>query len=136
MLKQIISPVSLGYSTGMACLRILTGILMAYHGLEIFSPGAMAEYQKWDIIKALPAPVFLVYLGKGMEFATGLCIAVGFLTRLAALFMAINMTFICFFIGNGRFYYEDQHPFLFVLLAMVFFFAGPVKWSVDQKLFP
>jgi putative oxidoreductase len=135
MLRKLTSPTPLAYSTGLAFLRIMTGLLMAYHGLEIFDRSAMVVYLEWDLFKKMPAAEFMLYLGKGLEFFTGVFLAIGFLTRIAALFMAINMLFICFFIGNGRFYYEDQHPFLFALLAIVFFFAGPVKWSVDQRLF-
>jgi len=112
---------------GLAILRIITGLLMAYHGLEVFDPQLMAGYMKWDMIKALPAPAALVYLGKGAELVSGLLLAFGVFTRIATLVMAADMLFICFYIGHGKFYYEDQHPFLFALLALVFFFAGPGK---------
>jgi uncharacterized membrane protein YphA (DoxX/SURF4 family) len=45
------------------------------------------------------------------------------------------MLYVSFFVGHGKIWYEDQHPFLFVLLALVFFFYGPGKMSVDQLLF-
>ena len=108
---------------------------MVYHGWEIFDSNKMNEYAKWDTIKSLPAPIFLVYLGKGLELVPGILMVLGLLTRPAALLMAINMLFICFKIGNGKFYYEDQHPFIFALLALVFFFTGPIKWSIDQLIF-
>ena len=135
MPQTIFSPAPLWSETGLASLRIFVGLLMAYHGLEIFQPEVMATYQKWEIIQKMPAPVFMVYLGKTMEFITGVCFILGIFTRIAALLMAIDLLFICFVVGNGRFYYEDQHPFLFALLAMVFFFTGPVKWSLDQRIF-
>lgn len=131
----MLSPQPLWSSTGLATIRIIVGLLMAYHGIEIFQPETMKVYQDWDIIKKLPAPVMMVYLGKGLEFVTGICFVLGIFTRIAALLMAIDLLFICFVVGNGRFYYEDQHPFLFALLAMVFFFTGPVKWSLDERLF-
>lgn len=135
MPHPLFSAKPLWHETGMALLRILVGLLMTYHGLEIFQPAIMAGYQEWDVIKNMPAPVFMVYLGKTLEFITGLCLTFGIFTRIAALLMAINLLFICFVIGNGRFYYEDQHPFNFALLALVFFFTGPVKWSLDERLF-
>lgn len=135
MSQSIMSPAPLWPETGLASLRIVIGLLMAYHGLEIFQPEVMDTYQGWDIIKKLPAPVFMVYAGKTFEFLTGVCFILGIFTRIAALLMAIDMLFICFVIGNGRFYYEDQHPFLFALLAIVYVFTGPVKWSLDQRLF-
>jgi uncharacterized membrane protein YphA (DoxX/SURF4 family) len=45
------------------------------------------------------------------------------------------MLYITFVVGGGKIWYEDQYPFLFVLLAMVFFFTGPGKWSIDSSLF-
>jgi len=131
MIKKIFSYDPLWSDYGFVAIRILTGLLMAYHGAEIFNRSAMEVYLTWDVIKALPAPEVMVYLGKGIEFFAGVCLALGLFTRIAALFMAIDMFFICFKIGNGRFYYEDQHPFLFALIALIFFFAGPVKWGLD-----
>ena len=120
---------------GLAILRIVTGLLMAYHGWEVFDNNKMIEYSKWDVVKTLPAPLFMVYGGKGLEFVSGVLLALGLFTRPAALLMAVNMLFICFRIGNGKFYFEDQHPFIFAMMALVFFFAGPVKWSIDQLIF-
>jgi putative oxidoreductase len=34
-------------------------------------------------------------------------------------------------VGHGRFWYEDQHPFLFALFGVLFFFTGPGAWSLD-----
>jgi putative oxidoreductase len=135
MLNRFFSPRPLWQNSGLALLRIITGLLMAYHGLEIFDRKKMLPYMEWDIIKSLPAPEIFVYAGKGLEFVTGICFVLGLFTRIAAVLMAINMLFICFKIGSGKFYYEDQHPFLFALIAMVFFFTGPVKWSLDMLWF-
>jgi len=134
MTNALLSSRSLGSGTGLAAIRILVGMLMTYHGKEIFQPDVMAGYQSWDVVQQLPAPVLAVYFGKGLEFVTGICFILGIFTRIAALLMAIDLLFICFVIGKGRFYYEDQHPFLFALLALVYFFAGPGKWSLDQRL--
>ena len=121
--------------TGLALIRMLTGILMAYHGWEVFDSAKMAEYASWDVVQTLPAPKLMVYMGKGLELVTGVFFILGLFTRITALLMAVNMLFICFRIGNGRFYFEDQHPFLFAVLALVFFFTGPGKWSIDHLRF-
>jgi len=122
-------------TNGLLTIRIITGMLMFYHGLEIFKPDTMKMYQEWDVIKALPFPVFMTYLGKGIELVSGLCFILGLFTRIAALFMAINMLFICFYVGSGKFYYEDQLPFIFAILAMVFFFTGYIKFGLDSLIF-
>ena len=95
----------------------------------------MNNYLGWDSIKSLPAPKFMIYLGKALELGTGICLALGLFTRLSALFMFVDMMFVCFKVGQGRFYYEEQHPFLFGLLALVFFFTGPIKFGLDNYLF-
>ena len=68
-------------SQGLAVLRILTGMLMAYHGLEIFDSEKMAEYAKWEVVQTLPSPLLMVYLGKGIELVTGVLLTVGLMTR-------------------------------------------------------
>lgn len=127
---MLLSPKPFHYETGLAVIRIITGLLMAYHGWEVFDRKLMQEYAAWDSIKNFPAPLFMAYLGKGIELVTGVFFVIGFLTRLSAILMAVNMLFICFVIGGGKFYYQDQHPFIFAMLATVFFFTGPVKWYV------
>jgi putative oxidoreductase len=126
-MSAIFSSAPVSPATGLAVLRIITGLLMAYHGLEIFNRQVMEGYTTWEAIRKLPAPVFMVYTGKAIELVTGILLTLGLYTRIATLLMAANMLFVCFYIGKGRFYYEDQHPFLFAMLALVFFFAGPGK---------
>lgn len=135
MIRKLFSPSPLWYEPGLVFIRVLVGALMAYHGIEVFDRPTMEVYFEWDVIKSLPAPEFMVYLGKGLELVAGLCLMVGLFTRVAAILIAGDMLFICFFVGNGRFYYQDQHPFLFAVVALVFFFTGPVKWSLDSRLF-
>jgi len=116
-------------------IRVIVGLLMAYHGLEVFDSAKIHEYAKWDSIKNLPAPLFMTYLGKGLEFITGCCFVLGLFTRPAALLMAANMVFICFKVGSGKFWYDDQHPFLFALIAIIFFFTGAGNLSLDKTIF-
>lgn len=117
---------------GIAAIRIITGLTLAYHGLEVFDSTKIHEYALWDSIKDLPFPVFMTYLGKGIELVGGILLTIGFLSRPACLALAITMLFICFKLGNGKFWYEDQHPLLYFLLVMLFFFWGSGKLSIDN----
>ena len=135
MTKRFFSAAPLWSATGLAIIRIITGLLMVYHGLEVFDRTVMEGYLTWDVFKAMPAAAFMIYLGKSIELITGICFTIGLFTRLAATFMMIDMLFICFVVGDGRFYYQDQHPFLFAMIALVFFFTGPMRWSLDARLF-
>lgn len=134
-MSKLFSASPLWQTQGLVLIRIITGLLVAYHGLEIFDEKIMSGYLEWDSVKSLPSPKTMVFIGKGLELVAGTCLAIGLFTRVAALFIFVDMMFICFKVANGRFYYEDQHPFLFGLLALVFFFTGPVKFSFDNYLF-
>lgn len=121
-----------GADKGMGILRIVTGLLMAYHGLEVFKPDTMHNYLEWESIRALPLSKYMLYLGKAIELIAGILLAVGLFTRFAGVFCAIVMLFICFFVGNGRFWYEDQHPFLFAMLCIVFVVFGSGAFAFDK----
>lgn len=118
----------------LAILRITIGLLLIYHGYEVFDATTMKGYLEWDDFKS-PLGAFLVYAGKGAEFVAGVLLTLGFLTRLGALICIGTLAYITFFVGHGKFWYEDQHPFMFVLFGVLFFFMGPGKWSLDGLLF-
>ncbi|MCC6281546.1 MAG: DoxX family protein, partial [Saprospiraceae bacterium] len=40
-----------------------------------------------------------------------------------------------FGMGHGKIWYEDQHPFMFVMFGVLFLFGGGGKWSLDGVLF-
>lgn len=136
MQSAILSTAPLFQKEGIAFLRITVGLLMVYHGVEVFDSKLIEEYAKWDSIKRLSNPLLMAYVGKGAEFISGLLLAIGFLTRPAAFLLMLTMLFITFFIGHGKFWYDDQHPFMMALMALVFICCGPGKWSVDQLFFP
>lgn len=118
---------------GIGVLRIIVGLLLMYHGHEVFRPEIMNTYLEWDDFKT-PAGKFLVYLGKSAELVAGVLLVAGFLTRMAAVIVIGNFTYITFLLGHGRFWYEDQHPFMFALFGLLFLFTGARVWSVDEVM--
>ncbi|UFH53549.1 DoxX family protein [Spirosoma sp. KNUC1025] len=130
-MKKFLSAEGLFQEGGLTFVRIVVGLLLIYHGWEVFDPTKMKEYAVWDVFKESSSPSFMVYLGKGSELVAGILLTAGFLTRIACLIIIGTMLYITFFIGHGKFWYEDQHPFMFVLMGLVFFFTGAGKWSLD-----
>jgi uncharacterized membrane protein YphA (DoxX/SURF4 family) len=133
-MRKFFSAEGIWPESGLAFVRIVVGLLLVYHGWEVFDPAQMKQYAAWDVFKQTSSPSFMVYLGKGSELVAGILLTAGFLTRIGCLVTIGTMLYITFFVGHGKFWYEDQHPFLFILLALVFFFTGPGKWSVDALL--
>ena len=123
------------WENGISLIRILTGVMMAYHGIETFDAEKMQNYTKWMTELQFPAPQVMAYLGKGTEFFGGVLLALGLFTRFAIIPLSITMLVIPFFMGKGKIFSDDQHPFLFVLLFLTFLFGGTGKWSLDYWLF-
>ena len=133
-MNKFYSSSSLWQPQGLSIIRIIVGLFLIYHGWEIFDASIMNEYIKRDVFKNISSPSAIVYMGKAAELVAGFLLFIGWLTRLASVVVMITFLYISVFVGNGKIWYEDQHPFLFVLLALVFFFTGPGKWSVDNLL--
>ncbi len=77
----------------------------------------------------------MVYVGKSSELIAGVSLLFGLFTRLGSLLTIGTLSYITFFVGNGKFWYEDQHPFMFVLFGLLFLFTGPGAWSIDALIF-
>lgn len=133
-MNRLFSPTPILQNHGLAIIRIFLGSLMIFHGKEIFQPELMNTYLEWEMFKG-PNGKLMIYAGKSSEFIGGLSIFLGLFTRLGALLTIGTLSYITFFVGQGRFWYEDQHPFMFVLMGLVFLFFGPGAWSVDHLIF-
>jgi putative oxidoreductase len=128
------SPSPIWANKGLSIVRVMVGLLLVYHGLEVFNTELMKGYAEWDTFKGQSAS-FKVYAGKSAELVAGVLFCFGLLTRLSAILIIGTFSYITFFIGQGRFWYEDQHPFMFALFGLLFLFTGPGAWSLDGVIF-
>lgn len=117
---------------GIAITRIVTGLIIAGYGLQIADQKDMEGYAQWLHDVGFPAPLFMAYLGKVIELAGGILLAVGFLTRVVTVPLVITMFVINFIMGDGS---VRSDAFLLLLLFLTFFFTGAGKWSLDYWLF-
>jgi putative oxidoreductase len=129
------SPAPYREQTALAVIRIIFGCFLVYHGKEVFDETLMDGYAKWEAFQKWPSPSLVAYLGKATELLTGVLILLGLLTRIACIVIAATFLYIVFFVGHGQFWYEDQHPFMFAVVAAIFFFTGPGRWSIDARIF-
>lgn len=133
-MNNFFSSSPLWQTAGLTLIRCTMGAFLIYHGWEVFSESKINGYLEWDSFKDSQGK-FLVYSGKTAELVAGILFFSGFLTRLASLITIGTMCYITFVLGHGRIWYEEQYPFLFILLALVFFFTGAGKWSLDNITF-
>jgi putative oxidoreductase len=134
-MNKFFSASPLWQTAGITLVRVTLGIFLIYHGWEIFNKVKMDEYSTWDSFKKSSSGTLLVYAGKAAELIAGILFVLGLFTRIACLLTIGALGYIAFILGNGIIWNNDQHPFLFVLLALLFFFTGPGSLSIDAKLF-
>ena len=132
-MKSIFSSEPIDKNNGIGIVRIVVGLMLMYHGHEIFRPELMKGYLNWDPFKSDFGKVF-VYLGKGGELVSGILLVLGLFTRIACAIIIVTFVYITFFIGGGRFWYEDQHPFMFLLCGVLFLYTGPGAWSIGKSI--
>jgi putative oxidoreductase len=131
-MSKFLSSAPLWENIGLLLIRLLLSVFLVIHGIELFDNEKMKGYSTWDTFKT---STMMPYVGKAAELIAGILLFLGLFTRLACLMIVGTFAYITFFIGNGRFWMDDQHPFLFVMLALVFFFTGAGKFSLDNRLF-
>lgn len=123
-------------SQGIALVRIITGILLVYHGAEAFDAEKMKMYTGWFVERQYSSAAAWAYAGKIAELLAGIGFVLGLFTRLAALATIAAFAGIIFILGGkGKIFQGDQHPFLFIVIAILFLFTGPGAWSMDALLF-
>lgn len=123
-------------SYALSIVRIIVGILLAWHGRETFDSEKMKMYTGWFVERQYSSPAAWAYAGKIAEFVAGIGFILGLFTRLASLAAIFAFAGIIFILGDkGKVFEGDQHPFLFILLAVIFLFAGPGSLSLDKLFF-
>ncbi len=134
-MKRFFSSEPLYLNTGLLIIRVIIGAFMIYHGWEVLDAEKMKGYAKWMTDLGFPAPALMAYLGKGSELVCGILLLIGWVTRPAAIMLAITMFAVAFGMGHGKIFTDDQHPFLFVVLSLVFVFTGAGRFSVDHYVY-
>lgn len=117
-------------------LRVVAGIGMAFHGV-----GKIQAPFNWMGPDAA-VPGFLQMLAAVSEFAGGIALALGLLTRLASLGIAITMlvafSLHAFILGDpfvnpkGGSY---ELATIYLLISLLFTFYGGGRFSIDAKIF-
>ncbi len=118
----------------LAIIRIITGLLLIYHGREVFIPEQMKGYTQWLGDLQYPKPALFAYAGKGAELVGGISLLLGLWVRYCMLPLVATLLLITFTMGHGNIFTDDQHPFILALLCAVFGVIGSGAWSMDGYL--
>ncbi len=122
---------------GIALLRIATGIVFAAHGAQkLFLygiAGTTGAFTKMGVFM----PTLIAPLIACLEFAGGIALIIGLLTRLAALGLAADMLGAILLVHlAGGFFLPAGYEFALTLLcaSAALALAGPGAFSIDDAL--
>lgn len=122
-------------------IRLMVGAVFLSEGIQKFLFPAARGVGRFVKI-GLPAPEFLAYFVAVFEIVCGIMILAGWLTRLAAIPMIINMlvaigsTKIPILLQSGfwQMAHEARTDFSMLLGAIFLLLTGSGGWSVDRRL--
>jgi uncharacterized membrane protein YphA (DoxX/SURF4 family) len=120
---------------GIAIVRIVVGVILIFHGWQLFETNGMNEFADRLLDLAIPFPEFMVYAGKIVELVGGIFLIFGLFTRLMTALLFLTFIFITFVMGDGKIFTDNQHPFLLAMFSLLFFFTGAGRFSFDYVLF-
>lgn len=125
---------ALAADLGLLLLRLGVGLLMAFsHGLgKVQKLFAGPPYQWADPLGL--GPGLSLFLAGGAEFFAALALAVGFLTRLAALPLAFTMAVAAFIVHAQDPFAKKEFALLYMIPFLSLALTGPGRFSVDAWL--
>lgn len=127
---------------GALILRVPVGLILAAHGAQKlfgwFGGYGLEATGQWMASIGLVPGLLMAFLAGAAEFFGGLALALGLLTRPAALVNAIAMAVATFVVHleNGLFMSNNGYEYALVLLAasLALMVAGGGKLSVDRAI--
>ena len=127
--------------------RVLIGIFLCISGgYKLFLPARFSTMERTLAEAHIPFPHFNAYFVSLVEFACGAGLALGLLTPLCALLLAVNMivaiatTSIRGIQSTGVLAWTDDFLYLpevlYVMILIWLIFSGPGRYSIDGLISP
>lgn len=112
-------------------LRVVAGLLLAaLHGSGKVPPSEQLINGVTGM--GFPAPTLFAWLAGLAELIGGIFLAVGFLTRASAFFMAFTMAVAVFGAHAADPVNVKELGILYLIISLVFVARGAGRWSVDR----
>jgi putative oxidoreductase len=130
-------------AVGWLIIRLAAGLILMPHGAQklfgLFGGGGLdGTAQFFEANLGLAPGLLFAALAGATEFFGGLFLALGFLTRLSALAVAVLLGYaaVAVHLGNGFFWTAGgfEYPLLWALVALGFVVGGGGTYSVDRAI--
>jgi putative oxidoreductase len=127
---------------GVLLLRLVIGAAMVFHGYAKVVPAGgfhrhnyLAAVDRYThYIATLGLPYWLGYVSAFTEFAGGIFLILGLLTRLFAFLVTIDMVVAIATVDFRHGYPGSQYPLALAAIAFMLLLAGPGKAALDRKI--
>lgn len=123
---------------GLLFYRLALGISMFYHGYLKYVSGEQGLYKVGAMLSSLGVPsgfeVILGTIASYAEMVGGILIIIGLFTRIGTLLVVGTLAVATILNLNGNFFSWD-YPSQMAFGAIMLFFAGAGRYSLDKALF-
>ena len=123
---------------GLLFYRLALGISMFYHGYLKYVSGEQGLYKVGAMLSTLGVPsgfeVILGTIASYAEMVGGILIIIGLFTRIGTLLVVGTLAVATILNLNGNFFSWD-YPSQMAFGAIMLFFAGAGRYSLDKALF-
>lgn len=123
---------------GLLFYRLALGISMFYHGYLKYVSGEQGLYKVGVMLSALGVPsgfeVILGTIASYAEMVGGILLIIGLFTRIGTLLVVGTLAVATILNLNGKFFSWD-YPSQMAFGAIMLFFAGAGRYSLDKALF-
>lgn len=127
---------------GILLIRLALGASMLYHGYQkLIPPGGLhrnaplagiASFAQFVVHLGLPA--WLGYVSVLTEFLGGFFLILGFLTRISAFFIAVNMLVALITVNIHHGYSGSEYTLALIAMALVLVCTGPGALALDRRI--
>ncbi len=122
----------------LALLRVIAGIIFAYHGIvKLFVKGMLPASAAYFAQIGIPLANVSAVLAALAEFVFGVFLIIGLMTRWASLVLMFEMlvAFFSVHLNNGFLAANNGYEFvlLVVIVLIVIFFDGPGAFSLGKN---
>jgi putative oxidoreductase len=119
-------------NVALTALRVFAGYALMTHGFGKF--GNIDKFAENVSGIGFPMPIVFAWAAALSEFLGGIFLAFGFLTRVAAFFVAFTMSTALLRVHINDPFQKQELAFLYLFISLAFLLMGANKWSIDGFL--
>lgn len=122
----------LGTDLAALVLRLFVAFVLVYGTQDnVFHRERMLEFRDFLAQHGFPYPLVSAWLSAYAQFATGILLALGLLTRPAALVVVVNFVVALVMVHVGLPFNANIAPLAMLVGGIYFALAGAPRWSLD-----